>query len=72
VKALVMSEAAADAPLRALAEDASAVTFPVHGWRRVRPSGICWFVRPTVILAKGQHGKLMTEEIFGPLRYLDP
>jgi 1-pyrroline-5-carboxylate dehydrogenase len=26
-----------------------------------------WFVTPTVILAKGPHGKLMTEEIFGPV-----
>jgi 1-pyrroline-5-carboxylate dehydrogenase len=26
-----------------------------------------WFVNPTVILAKGPHGKLMTEEIFGPV-----
>jgi 1-pyrroline-5-carboxylate dehydrogenase len=26
-----------------------------------------WFVTPTVILAEGPHGKLMTEEIFGPV-----
>jgi 1-pyrroline-5-carboxylate dehydrogenase len=26
-----------------------------------------WFVTPTVILAKGPHGKLMSEEIFGPV-----
>jgi 1-pyrroline-5-carboxylate dehydrogenase len=26
-----------------------------------------WFVNPTVILAEGPHGKLMTEEIFGPV-----
>ncbi len=26
-----------------------------------------WFVRPTVVLTKDPHGKLMTEEIFGPV-----
>ncbi len=26
-----------------------------------------WFVKPTVVVAKGPHGKLMTEEIFGPV-----
>jgi 1-pyrroline-5-carboxylate dehydrogenase len=26
-----------------------------------------WFVTPTVVVAKGLHGKLMTEEIFGPV-----
>jgi 1-pyrroline-5-carboxylate dehydrogenase len=26
-----------------------------------------WFVRPTVIVAQDPHGKLMTEEIFGPV-----
>jgi 1-pyrroline-5-carboxylate dehydrogenase len=26
-----------------------------------------WFVNPTIILAKDPHGKLMTEEIFGPV-----
>lgn len=26
-----------------------------------------WFVTPTVVVAEGPHGKLMTEEIFGPV-----